>query len=84
MSISIGKLNIATVARIETKNFSYLSTKHLKDMVAKYEKEQLLEERKKKRKDNPIAKFFEKFKEDLRKAAEVHRKRFPKKERMFQ
>ena len=81
------KVNMADIyndewllARIETKNFSYLSTKHLKDMVAKYEKEQLVEERRKKRKDNPIVKFFEKFKDDLRKAAEVHRKRFPKKE----
>ena len=43
------------------KNFSYLSTQHLKDMVAKYEKQQKVEERRKKRQNNPIAKL-EKFK----------------------
>jgi hypothetical protein len=81
------KVNMADIyndewllARIEKKNFSYLSTQHLKDMVAKYEKQQKVEERRKKRQNNPIAKFFEKFKKDLKKAAEVHRKRFPKKD----
>ena len=81
------KVNMADIyndewllSRIETKNFSYLSTQHLKDMVAKYEKQQKAEEKRKKRQNNPIAKFFEKFKKDLKKAAEVHRKRFPKKD----
>ena len=63
------KVNMADIyndewllARIETKNFSYLSTKHLKDMVAKYEKEQLLEETERKEKIIQLLNFLKNLK----------------------
>ena len=55
--LEIKKKEEKLLARIETKNFSELKIKLLKDTLPKYEKEQKLKERK----SNLIAKFFKKI-----------------------
>ena len=55
--LEIKKKEEKLLARIETKNFSELKIKPLKDTLPKYEKEQKLKERK----SNLIAKFFKKI-----------------------